>query len=148
MTASHPMRPIRGLLELRGRLETRLKLSTHIANLKAAIAVQSFVLVVGTMVITQSRNSAELLLAVLFSGYQIFCAFLANDRFKLACVLIAIPNLAMGIGIGFFYAIGAFRSDPIMIMWLVATSLLGLVALFLSMVPIRNALDKHLSKQR
>ena len=64
-----------------------------ISEIHFITSVQEIVLVMGTMVITNSRSGSELLIAVLFVGYQVFCAFLANFKYKLACSLVAIPNL-------------------------------------------------------
>lgn len=108
--------------------------STYVANLKTAIAIQSFVLVMGTMLITQSRHGSGLGSAVLFAGYQVFCAFLANFRYKLACSLVAIPNLVIAALILLSWALGGSVDDPIKMLWLIATSSLGLITVVLSRV--------------
>jgi len=108
--------------------------STHVANLKAAIAVQAFVLIMGTMVVTNSKNGFVLMMAVLFAGYQVFCAFLANFKYTLACSLVGIPNLVLAALFLVAFVLDVSVDDPLLVLWLAATTLLGLVAIILSRV--------------
>ena len=132
--ASTPNLQLGDLLSNRDRYLRWLDKSTHISNLKAVIAVQSFVLVMGTMVVTNSRSGSELLIAVLFVGYHVFCAFLSNFKYKLACALVAIPNLLLAALFLGVLVIDPTEDDPILFLWLIATTLLGIIAAVLSRV--------------
>ena len=111
-----------------------LNKSKHIANLKALVAVQSFVLIMGTLIIDPGHRGGHAGPAVLFAAYQVFSAFLANFRYRNACLLIAIPNLLIA-GIFVMNSIAyEFPSEPIPRLWFWSTLGLGVGALLLSRV--------------
>ena len=108
--------------------------STHVANLKVAIAIQASILVMGTMLVTHDRQSAGLGVAVLLVAYNGFCGYLANFKYKLACVLVAVPNLSLAVIIASFAAVRETYDEPLVVLWIIGTSLVGLVAAILARV--------------
>ena len=124
-----------------------LNKSTHIANFKAAIAVQSIVLVMGTMLIEQEPHGAGI--AVLFVGYSTFCAFLANFRYRLACTLVAVPNFAIAALVFFAEGLEDSFDNPVAILWLVSTLMMGVVVTVLSRVSdVPSAAERHTKSEQ
>jgi len=107
--------------------------SSHVANLKTSVAVQGFVLVVGTLVITHSRTGEGLGFAILLTGYHVFCGFLANFKYRLACSLIAVPNFLLALAFGYL-VVNRRSEEPLELLWFVATFSLAAAVIVLSRV--------------
>ena len=116
----------------RRKYERRLNRSRFTANLRTAICVQGFVLVMGTLLITNSRASDELMIAVVFTAVQLAWAYFASTRYKLACSGIAVPNLVIAFVLFLAFSVTKDAQDPLVGVWFISTSLLGLVAVVLA----------------
>ena len=112
--------------------ERRLGRSLFTANLRTAIWVQGFVLVMGTLVITKSRASDALMIAVLFTAIQLAWAYFASVRYRLSCSGIAVPNLVVALSFLFVFSVAGYSENPIVLLWFFSTLLLGLVAVVLA----------------
>lgn len=123
----------------RQKFERWLVQSLRIANLKAAIAVQGFVLVVGTMLIAQNYYGGDLLFAVIFIALETACVVILESRLQLASYLIAIPNLLLSISFGAF---GSWHR-PFDLLWMFSTGLMALVCLFVSRMPAYEAQENR-----
>ena len=106
-----------------------MRLTADSANLKIVVAVWSFVLVMGTLVVTNSRSSNELFGAVMVVSYQIFCSYLSNFRFKLACYLLAVPLLPLAVLHAVALVLSALDGrevSPISVLWFMTAAFVGL----------------------
>ena len=109
-------------------------LTADAANLKLVVAVVSPVLVLGTLVLNSRLNSDELLAAILLVSYLVFCSYLSNYRFSLACYLLAIPLLVMAAMAAVYVAVPLIwidePVDPRGVLWFSTTAIVGLYSSF------------------
>ena len=111
------------------------RLSALSANLKTSLAIESFILVMGSIVIIRDRVAGEIFLAIIVAAYQIACGYLSNFRYRLACYLIAVPNLLLASLIVFFADLAETISEPLILLWIFSTTSIGLYASFASRLP-------------
>ena len=76
--------------------ERKLRIRAWISNLRTAVALESAVLILGTVVI-DGIYGGPILGALLVVAYQAVCGYLADPRFALAVYLIAVPNSLLGV---------------------------------------------------
>jgi hypothetical protein len=116
----------------RRKFEMRFLRSLRVMNLKSAVAAQGFFLIVGVLLITNSRSGGELFASILLVALESACVMILEDRLRLAALVIGIPNLVISAFVTFF---GSWQS-PMNLLWILTTGMMALVCLFVSRMPI------------
>ena len=108
------------------KFERELRIRSQLANLIGAITIESFVLVMGTILITERRSGGELLFATLVVALQAGCAYMAHYRFALAAYLVAIPNLIAAALMALLLTIKPdLVEEPLYMLWMISSGIIG-----------------------
>ena len=103
--------------------------SEYIANFKTVLAVGTSVLLIGVSA-SFYRYQPNMLIAFVLGAYNVFCGFLSNSRYVLACYLVVIPNLLL-----FLYVLISISSvnleNPGYVAWLISTGFISLMTIVL-----------------
>ncbi|MCH9696461.1 MAG: hypothetical protein K0U72_18235 [Gammaproteobacteria bacterium] len=103
-------------------------IETRVSNLRAAVAAASFILVMGTMVITKRYSSSELLYAVLFATLLASVAFLSRFDYRRASKGIVLLGFSVGT---VSLALVLSNYKPIFGLWASVTIVLATILLVL-----------------
>ena len=109
--------------------ERQLRATTHLSNFRIAIAIKSVVLVLGILIITNSKNGATLGGAIMVIAYEVIAAWVAQSRFALGVLMVVIPNFVFSLLMFIGALTQRWPDDPIFWLWVGCTGAIAVAGL-------------------
>jgi hypothetical protein len=118
-------------MKARREYEQKQRASVSLSNFRAALAIKSFILVVGILIITNSRYGSTLGLATFVIAYEVFAAIVARSKFALGVCMVAIPNFSSALIMLSAALANGWPNDPLFSLWLACTGAIAVISILL-----------------
>lgn len=121
-------------MKSRRSFERQLQSSAQVSNFRIAIAIKSFILVLGILIITNSKSGTSLGAAIIVIAYEVIAAWVAQSRFALGVLMVVILNFAFSLLLLADILKYGRWNDSLEVLWMVCTGAIAITGVILLVV--------------